>query len=85
MLLSAYFIYDYLTYMDERDERCVQIGSESLQEVQYKIASILWEVVEEGEKIRFIIENQDLTADEVVELVEERSRAKMAQVFVPVL
>ncbi|MEP3388030.1 MAG: cache domain-containing protein [Reichenbachiella sp.] len=73
-LLSSYFIYDYMDYMNDREKESVRLGQESLELVQSEIASILDEIIAEGEKVKSIVESQNLSQEETRELVENRSR-----------
>ena len=72
--LTAFFIYDLISYMNEREEKSIEVGNESLQKVQSEVDEILNGVIEEGAKLKEIVESQKLTEQEVRKLVEESSR-----------
>lgn len=74
VVLSGFFIYDLMSYMNDREARSIQVGNESLQKVQSEVEEILNGVIEEGAKLKEIVENQKLTAEEVRRLVETSSR-----------
>lgn len=73
-ILSAYFIYDYKEYMQDRKEESVRLGKESLSEVQQDVNDILNDIIDEGDKIKDILESQNLTEDQIIDLVEKTSR-----------
>lgn len=73
-LLSSYFIYDYMDYMNGREKESIRLGQESLDQVQGEIVSILDEIIAEGEKVKNIVESQNLSQEETKELVERTSR-----------
>ncbi|WP_422360705.1 PDC sensor domain-containing protein [Reichenbachiella sp.] len=72
--LSAFFIYDLMSYMNEREEKSIEVGNESLRQVQSEVEEILNGVIDEGAKLKKIVENQKLTTEEVRTLVEKSSR-----------
>ena len=73
-LVSSYFIYEYMDYMNSREKESVRLGQESLDLVQEEIISILDEIIAEGEKVKDIVESQNLSQEETIELVESTSR-----------
>ncbi|SMD35253.1 Cache domain-containing protein [Reichenbachiella faecimaris] len=73
-ILSTYFVYDYLNYMKEREQESVVLGRESLDDIQREIITILDDIVAEGDKIKEILESAMLTKEEVINLVQTRSR-----------
>ncbi|SMD35249.1 Cache domain-containing protein [Reichenbachiella faecimaris] len=72
--LSAFFIYDLWNYMNVREKKSIEIGTESLLKVQNEIEEILDEVIAEGDQIKKIVEGQRLTKKEVIALAEKSSR-----------
>lgn len=73
-VISAFLIYDYVNYMNQRDEASIRMGREALAEIQADIAKILDDVIEEGDIIKEIVESQNLSEEEIKDLVENRSR-----------
>ncbi len=61
-------------YMNGRDQESVRLGQESLDLVQEEIVSILNEIMVEGEKVKDIVESQNLSHEETKQLVEKASR-----------
>lgn len=74
LAVSIYFIYDYAKYIYDREETSLRIGQQSMTKVKTEIAQILDEVIEEGNRIKSIVETQRLSKQELAELVEERSK-----------
>lgn len=73
-VLSAYFIYDYMSYMQHREDESVRMGQESLAKVQGDIVEILDGILAEGQKIKTLVESEALSKTEVIALVEKTSR-----------
>ncbi|UXX80240.1 hypothetical protein N7E81_03890 [Reichenbachiella carrageenanivorans] len=73
-VLSVYFVYDYMSYMQHREDESIRIGQESLEKVEGHIITILEDIMAEGEKLRDQLESQSLSKEEVISLVHKSSR-----------
>ncbi|PIB37214.1 hypothetical protein BFP72_18270 [Reichenbachiella sp. 5M10] len=74
LLLTLYFVYDYHTYTSNRKEVSMREGTEAIEEVKSELDEVLGDIVARANEIVEILASQELTKEEVEELVTRESR-----------
>lgn len=88
--ITVFLIYDYWDYMSTREEASIKMGKQALAEIQADIVEMLDQIILEGEHVKSIVESENLSHDEIIDLVEKKSRdlyylQGMTVAFEPVL
>ena len=73
-LLCAFFVYDFYTYMNNREQQSVKTGHAALNDIQEDYDLFLMAVKEKGEELKSLVESQQYTAQEIVKLISKHSR-----------